>query len=247
MISKNVFNKNLPFPHISLSLLLSCVIISIPILFNNVLYPFLAANVGLAFPWQYLTSVFAHGPEPPLLFHLFINLLIIIFCVAITEKLLGTWRIFLILFVTAFVLTFIRFETYNFYNGISSFIFACAPFTFVVWLKIFKINRKQVWGDIYNILMLFVLFVVFILYPIYFSIIDSFFCDRNALHLISITIGVVFNVLWKKRFFSILTQANEDTFQKGKLTIWDGISRTLGYLITTINLLMLIVVLVFFD
>ncbi len=244
MISKILFNKYLPFPHISFSIFLSCIIISIPILFNDVLYAFLAANVGLAFPWQYLTSVFAHGPEPPLLIHLFINLLIIIFCVAITEKLLGAWRVFLLLVVTAFVLTFIRFETYNFYNGISSFIFAFAPFTVMI---LFKIFRKQVWGDNYYILTLFVLLAVFILYPIYFSIIDSFLSERNALHLISIIIGVIFFVLWKKRLFSVLTRANEDTFQKGKLTIWDRIGKTLGYLITAINLIVLLVVLIFFD
>src|SRR5210317_1976410 len=116
MISSILFNKNLPFPHISFSLFLSCIIISIPILINDVLYAFLASDVGLAYPWQYLTSVFAHGPEPPLLIHFIINLLIIIFCVALTEKFLGTCRTFLILIVVSIVLTFIRFETYNFYN-----------------------------------------------------------------------------------------------------------------------------------
>ena len=122
MISKILFSKSLPFSHISFSLFLSCIIISIPILFHKVLYAFLAANAGVAFPWQYLTSVFAHGPEPPLIIHLIINLSIISLFVEPAEKLIGTWRVFVILVVTAIIMTIIRFETLNFYNGISYFI-----------------------------------------------------------------------------------------------------------------------------
>jgi membrane associated rhomboid family serine protease len=244
---KILYNKNLPFPHISLSLILSSLIISVPILFDDVLYAFLGANVGLAFPWQYLTSVFAHGPELPTIIHLLINLSIIVFCVAITEKLFGAWRVFLILVITISVLTFIRFETYNFYNGISSFIFAFAPFTLVIWLKEFKNQRKQIWSDVYSNLTLFVLFAVFILYPIYFSFLDSIFCERNILHLISTIIGVIFLVLWKKRIFEILTEINKNAVLKGKPIIGDKISRTLIYLITVLNFLVLLIVLIFFD
>ena len=93
MTNKLLLDKNLHFPHISLSLLLSCLIISIAILFNDVLYAFLGANAGLAYPWQYLTSVFAHGPEPSIFVHLTLNFLLIIFLLMM--ELMSRTRIFL--------------------------------------------------------------------------------------------------------------------------------------------------------
>ena len=246
MISKILFNKNLPFPHISLSLFLSSLIISIPVLINEVLYAFLAANVGLAYPWQYLTSVFAHGPEPPLLIHLLINLLIVIFCVVLTEKLLGTWRTFVIIVFISILVTTIRFETYNFNNGVSYFIFAYAPFAFIIFIQQFKNYRNQFPGNTYNILGLLTLFTIFIFYPIYFSTIDSFFCERNILHLISIIFGMIFLLIWRKRFTNNLKEVIRETIQKKNSNIWDRISRIVGYLITGINLLALMVLLIFF-
>lgn len=247
MIYKILFNNKLPFPHISSSLFLSCLIISVPILLDDVLYAFLGANVGLAFPWQYLTSVFAHGPEPPLLIHLIFNLLIIIICIALTEKLIGSWWVFLIFVLTSVNFTIIRFETLNFYNGISIFIFAFAPFTFFVLLIDYKNNGKEVWVNLFNILALFLLFCISVLYPIYFSIIDSIFCQRNLLLMFSIIIGVIFVVLWRKRILNFLVQLSDNTLPIIKQNIWDKICRILGYVITGVNILSLIVVLIFFG
>jgi len=246
MISSILFNKDFPFPHISFSLFLSCIIISIPILFNDILFAFLAANEGLAYPWQYLTSVFAHGPEPPLIIHFIINLLIIIFCVALTEKLIGTWRTFLLLVVASVVLTFIRFETYNFYNGISYFIFAYLPITFAIFIQLFKYHKKQFLSDTTSILSLFTIFTAIVLYPLYFSIIESIFCERNIIHLMSIILGLIFLVMWRKKIIINLKEMNQENVQKKKSNIWDKISRILGYSITTINLLALIVLFAFY-
>ena len=247
MINKILFEKSLPFPHISFSLILSCLIISIPILFNNVLYAFLGANVGLVFPWQYLTSVFAHGPEPPLLIHLFINLLIIIFCVSITEKLLGTWRSFLILVFTATLITLIRFETFNFYNGISTFIFTFAPFALLIWLNDFNNRKKNEWQDYHNIIMLFVLPTIVVIYPIYFSFIDSVLSERNILYFISFIIGAIFLVVWRRRFFATLFKILGNQYEKSETTIWDKLSRIVSYLITGLNFLVLLIVLIYFN
>jgi len=241
-----VYNKELPFPHISFSLFLSCLIISIPILFNDVLYAFLASNVGLAYPWQYLTSVFAHGPEPPLLIHFVINLLIIIFCVILSEKLLGTWRTFLILVVTGVVLTFIRFETYNFYNGISYFVFAYIPFAFIIVIQQFKNHRKQFLLDIYTILGLCTIFTAIFFYPLYFSIIESFFCERNFIHFMSIILGLMFLLMWRKKIIKNLKEMNQENVKRMKSNIWDKIGRIMGYSITAINLLALILLYMFF-
>jgi len=246
MISNIFFNKNLTFPHISFALFLSCTIISIPILFNDVLYAFLAANVGLAFPWQYLTSVFAHGPTPPLIIHLIVNLLAITLCVVLTEKLLGTWRVFVILIISVFVITFIRFETQNFENGVSYFVFAFIPFTFVILVRDFKNLGLQNLRNGYSILTLFLLFIVLIISPIYYSTIDAIFSEINLLHVISILIGIIFLLIWKKRFVNNLSELNQGILQKQK-SVFERICRTLGYLITAINLLVLVVVLIFFD
>lgn len=247
MINKILFEKSLPFPHISVSLILSCLIISIPLLISDVLYAYLAANVGLVFPWQYLTSVFAHGPEPPLLIHLFINLLIFIFCVATTEKLLGIWRTFLIIVIVATNLSVIRFETLNFYNGISSFIFCFVPFAAFVLTTELKKSGSLSWKEIFNNLLFLTLIIVFIFYPIYFTFTESFLSERNILHFISVIIGLIFFLIWKKRFAKQIAMGKQSDFLKIKVTIADKISRILAYLITVINFLILLVVLIFFD
>ena len=210
------------------------------------MYAFLASDVGLAYPWQYLTSVFAHGPEPPLLIHFIINLLIIIFCVALTEKFLGTCRTFLILIVVSIVLTFIRFETYNFYNGISYFVFAYIPFAFIIFIQQYNNHRKQFLSDIYNILGLFTIFTAIILYPLYFSIIESIFCERNFIHFMSIILGLMFLLIWRKKIINYPKEMRQENVQKRKSNIWDKTSWITGYLITIINLLVLIILLAFF-
>ena len=247
MIKTILLNRKLPFPHISFSLLLSCLIISLPTIFNDVLYAFLGANVGLAFPWQYLTSVFSHGPEPPLMLHLIINLLIIVFCMALVEKLLGTWRTFLIIVFISAILIVIRFETLNFYNGISSFIFTFTPFAFFILIMEFKNGRKLFWKEILNNMLFLTIVVVFIFYPIYFSLIETFFCERNILHFISLMIGLILFLIWKNRFTELIAAIARKNLQKIKTNIADKTGRILAYMITFINFLILLVVLIFFD
>jgi hypothetical protein len=145
--------------------------------------------------------------------------------------------------LTYFIITFVRFNTLNFYNGISYFLFAYIPFSFVIILQEFKNNTKYFLKNIYNELTIFVLIAVFILYPIYFSVIDSIFSEKNLQHLISMILGVVFLSLWEKRFYNSLTGVNQNTLQKRKSSRWDQICRTMGYLITVINFLALLIVL----
>ena len=117
----------------------------------------------------------------------------------------------------------------------------------MIWIYNFKKHNKKVLSDVYSILTLFVLFAVYILYPIFFSFIDSILCERNMLHFTSIIFGVIFLFFWRKRFSDVLKSVGEDNFQKIKPSIWDRLSRILAYVVTILNLLILLVVLIFFD
>ncbi len=239
MINKILFNKNLPIPHLSFSIILSCLIISIPILFNNVLYAFLAANAGLVFPWQFLTSVFAHGPYPPLIIHLTLNLLTIFIFGVLIERLLGSSRIFVICLIVMFIISYFRYQTQVYDNGISVITPAFAPIAFFITIREIKRDGSKALSDPFIIMSLFLFLLIWIISPVYVSVVDSFIADINLHFLISTFAGILFLFFWKNE---INTKLSKIDVNKGHISVFDKIARTLGYLITFINLLALIVV-----
>ncbi len=201
MLSRLLYKKNLGFPYVSLFLLLSCLLVSLPTYFSINYYSLFGASDSPAYPWQNpITSQLEHGSYIteltgdgiPLLVHLFGNVMVILFFGVMAERLLGTFR-FLLLSVIAGLVSYLLTITFRMYeNGASGIVWAYGPVAFVILVQLFKKDRRRLLKDI--------LFYVSVLLLFLMWIVVSFLGGLSTLlfHLASTAVGVIFTWLWRK-------------------------------------------------
>ncbi len=138
-------------PPVTMLLALSCLVISIPLLFSEELYAILGHDSWLGNDyWKLITSSFAHGnPRSTILApfpHLLGNVLVIMLLGALIERVLGSGRFFLLTLATFTTHTIWK-VLYGNGNGASGFcwgyVVLAAPIFFWEWQK----RKKQVFRD----------------------------------------------------------------------------------------------------
>lgn len=156
--------KNLP--PVSTLLALSCLVVSIPLLVSPTLYAILGFNdVPVNNWWQSLTSSFAHGnprstdiaPLP----HLIGNFLVIVLLGALSERILGSGRFFLLTVATLTTHTLWKIW-WGGGNGASGFCWGYVVIVAPIFLWDWQRRRKQVFRDpLYLGVVFFSAFMVF--------------------------------------------------------------------------------------
>lgn len=201
MISDLLFRKRLGVPFLSLILILSCLIVSVPTYFSPKLYFVFGGDAHSAYPWQnVLTSQFEHGSffiemkiqqGLPLFLHLFGNLLVIALFGSISERILGTKRFLSVVLMAAITHYIVRVTIKSYGNGISGIAWSFAPVILMTIIILFKnYYSKKLWNDftLYAAILLLVLIWIVI------SIGSEW--TTNLFHLCSTLVGVGFTIIW---------------------------------------------------
>jgi membrane associated rhomboid family serine protease len=116
------------FPHISFSLMLSSVIISVALFLRPSLYTSLGTNLLMTHWWQLITGRFAHGPQPPVLVHLATNLMVFGLFGVLTERAIRAERLLLLALTAISMELLMRYWMDSWGNGISAVAWAVTPF-----------------------------------------------------------------------------------------------------------------------
>lgn len=200
MFKKLYFNTDLPFPHISLVLILCSLVVSIPIYFDQTLYFNLGANYGLHYPFQVIISRFAHGPNPPLILHLLANVLVIAMFGILTERILGTPKTLLLVVLSIIVELIIRYSTNRFGNGISGAAWSFSPFGFYFLILYYRNQRKKFLKDPFAIFLSLLLILIWIVITIYTGLKYHWLTGTNIYHAAAVITGILFLKLNNSKF-----------------------------------------------
>ncbi len=200
MFKKIFANSDLPFPHTSLVLILCSLVVSIPIYFDQTLYFSLGANYGLHSPFQIIISRFAHGPNPPLLLHLFVNVLVIAMFGILTERILGTPKTLMLVISAIIVELIIRYSTNRFGNGISGAAWAFSPMGFYFVILSFRMKKLNSLKDGFIIFSILLLILIWLFITIYTGVKYHWFTGTNIYHSAAVLTGTFYLLLNKNQF-----------------------------------------------
>jgi len=210
LFSKIFRQKGLGFPYVSLGLVLSCVVISLPLFFSSEFYFVLGGGAGVNIRfWQVITSRFAHGGGMPLLPHLLANLIAFAFFGVVIERVLGSGRFFALSLAAFSAETVWRVVVNQWGNGASGICWGYLVFIWPILVWIWQKSKRQAFKDYAYVLAigyaLFMLFGLPIL--IWTSGVKS---NSNFIHFMSILAAFPFFLLWRKILFRNLEGIAED-------------------------------------
>ena len=145
------------------------------------------------------------------------------------------------------IIFFIRYQKQLFDNGISGISWAFAPLAFVISIKDIKKNGWTAFRDPFLNMSLCLFFLIWLLATAYVSTTYSFFSDINLYHVIATLVGVIFVFIWRGKIDIKLTELNKNSKNtKSQLSGFDRVARFIGYFITLLNIIIVIIVYVFF-
>ncbi|MFW9994028.1 MAG: rhomboid family intramembrane serine protease [Candidatus Odinarchaeota archaeon] len=213
------------FPFATLFLVLSCCIISLPLLVFQLHDVF---GGEPTYPWEIITYHFGHGnPYYPsdriyTFFHFIGNVSIFLFCGMLVERCLGTLR-FVLLTASAAMTTSIYLFIWNSFGlGASGITWSYTPFTAYFLLNQYQKNKVQSFKKPVFLLAIFFIVLTWLLVPLYFSPLfgtSSIINVGNVSHSIVTVTGFVFLLLWRSSF-----RENLGRLEKGERIIKDSIS-----------------------
>ncbi len=230
MVKKIFLSRGLCFPYISLILIISCLIVSIPAHYNAPLYSYLVPWNSVYQNYQLFTSQFVHGNMigfggMSFELHLFTNIITIVFFGAFCERILGSSKILILSVISVFANIFTRLMISSFGTGISGVSWSYIPLAVYISFKIYKYEKEKFFLSAINLLML-VLFAL----ALFGVTIGNFIMGwntNNLFHLVATLLGFVFLIIWKKDIdcifnYMIINQTEKVTLYK--LTILDKLS-----------------------
>lgn len=230
MIRKIFLSKGLYFPYISLILIISCLVVSIPSHYSAPLYAHLVPWNSIYQNYQLFTSQFVHGNMigfggMSFELHLFTNLITIVFFGVFCERILGSSKILILSVISVFANIFTRLMINSFGTGISGVSWSYIPLAVYIYFKTYKYEKRKFFSSAVNILML-ILFAL-----AWFGVTLGNFIMRwntsNLFHLVATFAGFVFLIIWKKDIDCIFNHmiVNEKGIATSyKLTILDKFS-----------------------
>lgn len=227
-------------PQFTLSIVLSTVLVNLAILIDENLAAYLSTDYGLAYPWQFLTSLFTGGPVPPFLFHVILLTISVYIIGNYLERKIGAWKLFVLILTTLTATQIIRYQTQIYENGLDFLLWASAP------MVIYSMNKKGTRNDpksnwMGNPQLLVVILIVSIVVITLLKVTGQAFTSQTGYdYAVSAVMGAAFLLLWKKSF------SDTRTADHRKNTKWDRVAIISGYSIAFINLLILFVILAFF-
>lgn len=191
-------------PIVSLLLIFSCLISTLPQFFLGENYSYITGQKATLKSFYLFTlSSFTHSPQ--ILFnHLIGNLLVFIFFGIVTEIIIGSRRFALISLITFLATTTINYlhSTNNYLgHGASGIIWGYHIFFLYILIILFEYLGKEIFKDRYILIAIFLCLFDIIGIPILevFIMEKGFFANfGQTLHLVSMVVVVPFVLMWRK-------------------------------------------------
>lgn len=227
MVKKVFLSKGLYFPYVSLILIISCLVVSVPAHVNAPLFAYLVPWENVYQKYQLFTSLFVHGVMAgfkgiSFQLHLITNLVTIAFFGVLCERVLGPSKMFILSIISAFTNIFSRLALNSFGTGISGISWAYTPLAFYIFLIVYNQEKKKFFLSVASLLGLILLFLSWI------GVTAGNFImgwhTNNFFHLIATLTGVIFLIMWKKAIdykFNQIIINKTDTAIFHRLAIWD--------------------------
>lgn len=170
-----IFNNKKPFPWQSISIMICSVLVTASTqIFTNLENVFGSFHKQTSIP-QLFTLSFQHGFDTlSAILHLCINLVIMGYMGIITEKIIGSWRFFL--------LNFIAIISYGLFHkllgmtghGLTGLLWAYTPTVFYSLNEVRLLKTRSIFDDLYRTLRNITL-IMFTVFPVLFAIIPIHF------------------------------------------------------------------------
>ncbi len=236
---------DLGFPYTTFCIILSCLIISLPILSSMKYYNKLALWSENPRPWQYITYQFCHGEPGGVNFwpHLITNIAFFLLFGVALERLVGSGRFFVLSlagFATNLIRKFIVTTTVS--SGASGICWGYLVFIIPILVWIYRRRRSNAFRD-----MSFVLAVILTAFGLFGLAIIMWFMDHsvvnntNIAHATSILTATPFMLAWRRDMFDELEriELEEDNRSKAQ-SVWDKIAVVPSVLILIFNSIMVL-------
>ncbi len=232
MLEEIYYKRKLGMPYITLLIVITCSIVSIPTFFNHELYEVFASHGTVMFWWQYFSGNFEHclGPMNGLKeffwAHYLGNMFMFIVNGVILERIIGNKKMFFLI-GSALIVTCI--EGRIFYGapgdtgaGASGMAWAILPSAFCIWIQSIKVERKKSLKSP----LFYIMGWSFIMGWIIITL-GSSWEGTNRSHVIATIIGILGYILYKKdikagmRQISNKEETNSSIKRKGdKACVW---------------------------
>lgn len=236
--------RGLGFPIVTFTLVLGCLVISLPILFETNIYDLFALWSEDPRPWQSVTHQFCHGEHGGANFwpHLITNLSFIVLFGGVIERLLGSGRFFTLTMAGFFTnLIRISFLTNNVSNGASGYCWGYVVFAVPVLIWIWRRQKWRALRDVFFVLAtVTAVFGIFGLALIIWIRDSSLINNTNIAHLVSILTAVPFFLAWRKLLFANLTgiETRNRMLEPHNQSTWDKTAVGLAALLLFFNVAM---------
>jgi membrane associated rhomboid family serine protease len=220
MISDLLYRKKIGIPYISIILIISCLLVSIPTYISPRLYFIFGSSFQgytATYPWQNtVTSQFEHGTfyvesniaqGLPLLVHLFGNIIIIGVFGSIVERVVGKRRFLILSIAAASVNYLVRAMIGSWGNGASGIAFVYGPIVFFIIYRLYRIYGKNIFKDFF----FYIYFILFLMMWIVIPIGSEW--TTNLIHLTATVTGMIFLIFFK----TLIDKKAEDILIKGEV------------------------------
>ncbi|MHA1989342.1 MAG: rhomboid family intramembrane serine protease [Candidatus Hodarchaeales archaeon] len=208
MIVKRLFTeRELPIPFGTVIFAISCIIVTLPLLFFP-LHKEFTPNPSRNQFFQFIINLFGHGSENfDTLFHLLPNLVGIILLGTILERSIGTIRFGILLVSSWFTVTLFQLFVNIYGLGSSGIFYSWFPFILVILYYDYKQDSSVVKNPFFLLILVASLYSVFIT-PFYWAQFGGLFYFTNSVHYVAMITGVIILYFWKKQFFQNLDKIN---------------------------------------
>jgi len=191
---------------VTISFLILCVLVSVPSVFSTNYFEVFNSELPHEYWWQQITMPFQHGAKgAPLaiLGHLALNMILLVACGVLAEKMLGSARMLALTIATWLVFYFTQKLSGIWINGSSGIIWAYTPFLLQVinWGKTderfehYAERSKRLLVVMWGIVTVLMGFLPLLFNPNH-SLLDTFFFG-NLFHFSATMTGFVFFLVWR--------------------------------------------------
>lgn len=193
-------NSKYGFPIVSIILIITCTIVTIPTCFENELYHIFVMQSKPYFFWQIFSGIFEHSIFPSWFIwpHFLGNMSIVILLGILIERLIGSNKM-LVLTVLAAISNVLFFQMrykgqFNQGSGASGIVYAYAPIALYILIKYIKESKYNYKKDI----LFYILAAEFIFIWVFITA-KSSWSGTNIYHFIATIVGVLFLISFKKQ------------------------------------------------
>lgn len=199
MLEEIYYKRKIGIPIITILLILTCTIVSVPTYFNNEIYEVFASHGKVLYWWQYFTGNFEHSITTKYFFwaHYLGNMFVIGLNGWLIERIIGSRRMLLVNLV-ALVISCIQFRIFfpdptSTGAGTSGIAWSYLPISFYVFIQCIKEERRKITRCPF-----FYVLIFGFIFAWGFVTVMSSWEETNKSHLVATAFGVVMLIVMRQ-------------------------------------------------